>query len=319
VVSEHRNRTEHPNGERALRKIARSVEEKILRRWFEGNSQRQVASEFGVGLATVNRVIQDAKKRMPDIDDLRQLNLALQKSGVTVVDAMRACSVLPRLDELGIGINELSGLITEETAKEVARLEGEKTLLEGELKNIEKKRSLAEKDLKDLLSTKQTLHNVGLDKVADLARFINEFETLRFSAKEVRELAQLKKELDAEGIRLGTLRQHFQSARALKLRLETLQREIEGWETKLKLLARIGTETERNIRDTQRIQFLMNMRKAFTCGYCGSQFFHELRRLQVSQCLATGQPIIVNCQRCGAPNTYNPYEVLARLGFEVLS
>ncbi|MDI6691384.1 MAG: hypothetical protein QME50_05900 [Candidatus Bathyarchaeota archaeon] len=81
----------------------------------------------------------------------------------------------------------------------------------------------------------------------------------------------------------------------------------------------MGREMERTVNDLQRIQHLMNMRKAFTCGYCGSQFFHELRRFQVSQCLAMGQPIIIPCQKCGAPNTYNPYEVLARLGFEVLS
>jgi len=267
----------------------------------------------------VNRVIQDAKKGMQDLDDLRQLNLALQKSGVTVVDAMRACSVLPRLDELGIGINELSGLITEETAKEVARLEGEKVRLEGELKGVEEKRSLAEKDLKDLLSTRQMLLDVGLDKAANLVKFINEFESLGFNAKEVQELAQLKKELDEEGIRLGTLRQHFKSTRVLKQRREALQKETESWEAKLKVFSKMGREMEREIQDVQRIQYLMNMRKAFTCGYCGSQFFHELRRLQVSQCLATGQPIIVNCQRCGAPNTYNPHEVLIRLGFEVLS
>jgi hypothetical protein len=73
-----------------------------------------------------------------------------------------------------------------------------------------------EDDLKNLLETRQTLLNVGLDKLADLARFINEFESRGFSAVEVRELAQLKKELDEEGIRIGTLRQRFKSTRVPK-------------------------------------------------------------------------------------------------------
>ena len=72
-----------------MRKIPRSVEEKILRRWLEGYTQRQAAREFRVGLTTVNRVIDDARKRTPDLDELRGLNFMLRKVDSSVVDAIR--------------------------------------------------------------------------------------------------------------------------------------------------------------------------------------------------------------------------------------
>jgi len=280
---------------------------------------RQIAQQTKASLGTISAEIEKARKAEPDLDSLRELNVNLKKSGIALLDAMSAASLLVKMNELGLTLDQISSLVTGEKANEVARLEGEKTRLEEELKSMETKCSLVENDLKGMLSTRQILLDVGLDKVADLARFVNEFETLGFGAAEVRELAQLKKELDEGGIRLGTLRQHFKSTRVLKQRREALQKEIESWEAKLKVFSKMGREMERKIQDMQRIQYLMNMRKAFTCGYCGSQFFHELTRIQISQCLARGQPIILKCQRCGAPNTYNTYEVLARLGFEVLS
>jgi len=54
----------------------------------------------------------------PDIDDLRQLNATLQKSGVAFADAIRACSVISQLHELGVGINELSEYV--ESSKKLA-------------------------------------------------------------------------------------------------------------------------------------------------------------------------------------------------------
>jgi DNA-binding transcriptional MerR regulator len=357
-----------------LRKISRSVEEKILRRWLEGYTQRQAAREFRVGPATVNRVIDDARKRTPDLDELRGLNVTLRKGDSSVVDAVRGAKLLVMLNQRGVGLDRvhsyigLSDRISSERGveaekfidagmrlvglevktgknyegvlenfeekikqiegleakqkivqEEIQRLMDRKTKLGNEISNAEERLSLTCQELNKAVNTNERLKEIGLGKVADLARFINEFESLGFSANEVRELAQLKKELDSEGIHPRSLLQHFKSTRGLKQMRQAIQREVESEETKLKLLASARKDVEKQIKDIQRIHYLMNMRKAFACSHCGSQFFAELTRFHVSQCLAMGQPIVLNCHRCGAPNTFNPYEVLAKLGFEVLS
>jgi len=203
--------------------------------------------------------------------------------------------------------------------EEIQRLMGRKAKLGDEIRDAEVRLSSTSQELNKAVGTNERLKTIGLQKVCDLSRFINEFESLGFSANEVRELAQLKKELDSEGIHPRSLLQHFKSTRRLKQMRQAIQREVEGEETKLKLLTTAKKDMEKQIKDIQRIHYLMNMRKAFACSHCGSQFFIELTRFQVSQCLAMGQPIVLNCHRCGAPNTFNPLEVLAKLGFEVLS
>jgi len=346
-----------------LRKIPRSVEEKILRRWLEGNSQRQAASEFGVGPATVNRVIEDARKRTPDLDYLRQLNVALRKSGVAPVDTLRACPIFSRLDELGVGVDQLSAYIElskklaaehgvdaaelvesaislskleKETGKpyhevvqefddkqarvqkldlKVKELDSQRVKIQGEMNQAQEKLSKTLAELKHAIGTKEQLQRLGLEKTATLANFIEDYELLGFDAQEVQKLAEWRKSLVKIGIDPDRLEKFIEKRGSLEKQLRLLNGELSQGKARLKILATMERET----RDIQRIRNLMDMKKAFACGYCGSQFFYELTRIQISQCLAMGQPIILKCQRCGAPNTYNPYEVLARLGFEVLS
>jgi len=350
------------------------VKARALRLWLNGLTYRAINEKTGVSLGAMNELVNEAKRKEPGLDELRELNVMLKKGGSSVVDAIRGAKVLDRVNELRVSLDGLESFIKlserissergveaerfveasvrlmgleaktgknyeqvlkdfEERMKQVEGLEARaksvqeenrkllemKAQLEGEIREAGEKLSSTRKELNKAIGTQERLKKIGLEKVADLARFINEFESLRFSAEGVQELAQLKKELDAEGIHPRKLRQHFKSTRALKQMRQAIQREMESEQTKLRLLTAMRKDMEKEIQDIQRIHYLMNMRKAFACSYCGSQFFFELTRFQVSQFLALGQPIIVNCQRCGAPNTYNPYEVLARLGFEVLS
>jgi len=343
------------------------VKARALRLWLNGLTYRTINERTGVSLGAMNELVNEARKKTSDIDDLRQLNVGLQKSGASVSDAARGAKLLDKINVLGMSLERLEGLIgivdricadrnveadkfvdsalrlteleiktgkpyheivrefkdkqarVNELDLKVKELDSQRANIQWELSQATEKLSKTLQELKHTLGTKERLQRLGVEKTATLAEFVEDYELLGFSVEEVQEIAELKKELDAEGIRLGTLRQHFKSTRELKQKREVLKREIESWEAKLRVFSKMGREMERTVNDLQRIQYLMNMRKAFTCGYCGSQFFHELRRFEVSQCLAMRQPIIVNCQRCGAPNTYNPHEVLARLGFEVLS
>lgn len=302
------------------RKFQEENRGKIVQLWLQNMNYRQIAQQTKASLGTISVQIEKARKVEPDLDSLRELNLTLKKSAVALLDVMSAASLLVKMNELDLSLDQISSFITEETANEVSRLEGEKERLDNELKKTKEEFYFAEDDLKNLLKTRQTLLNVGLDKLADLARFISGFESLGFNASEVRELAQLKKELDAEGIRPGTLQQHFKSTRVLKQKCQAIQREIEGGETKLKLLTRMRRETERNIRDLQRIQHVLQSRTViFPCAFCGATTLKEIRNFEAQQALTQGAPIVVACGRCGQQNFYNPIPTLLNLALQVLS
>jgi len=339
------------------------VKARAFRLWLSGLTYRLINEKTGVSLGAMNELVNEARKKAPDIDDLRQLNVTLQKSGVALVDAIRACSVVSQLDELGVGINELSEYVElskklaavqgvgaaelvesairlskleKETGKpyhevvrefedkqarvhildsKVKELDSQRVKIQGELSQAKEKLSKTLEELKHAISTKERLQRLGLEKTAALAEFIEDYQLLGFDAQEVQKLAEWRKSLAETGIDPDGLESFIKRKGTFEKQLQEVEAELTQGKARLKILATMERETQ----DIQRIRYLMDMKKAFACGYCGSQFFHELRRFEVSQCLATGQPIIIPCQKCGAPNTYNPHEVLARLGFEVLS
>jgi DNA repair exonuclease SbcCD ATPase subunit len=95
---------------------------RALRLWLSGLTYRVINEKTGVSLGAMNDLVNEARKKAPDIDDLRQLNVTLQKSDIPLVDAIRACSVISQLDELGVGINELSEYV--ESSKKLAATHG---------------------------------------------------------------------------------------------------------------------------------------------------------------------------------------------------
>lgn len=305
---------------RVRRKFKEQDRSKIVQLWLQNMNYRQIAQQTKASLGTISAEIEKDRKAEPDLDSLRELNATLKKSGVALRDAMRGANLMAKMNELSLTLDQISGFVTGEKANEVARLEREKARLEGEIKKVEEKRFLVEKELEDLLSTRQRLLKVGVDKLEDLATFISEFETLGFSAKGVQELAQLKKELDEEGIRIGTLRQHFKSTRALRHEGQAIQREIESEKTKLKLLTTMRRETERNIRDLQSIQRVLDSRTvSFPCAFCGWVTVKEIRNFEVQPALTQGAPLVVACSRCGQPNYLDPIPALLNLALQVLS
>jgi DNA repair exonuclease SbcCD ATPase subunit len=298
-----------------LRKGGASVHDAV-----RGAKLLDVLNERGVGLDTLHSYIELSNRMSSEcgVEAERFVDAGMRLVGLEAKIGKSYGDVVKDFEER---VKQVEGLAAKAKSvrEEIQRLMDRKAKLGDEIRDAEERLSSSRQELNKAVGTNERLKKIGLEKVADLARFINEFESLEFSANGVRELAQLKKELDAEGIHPRSLLQHFKSTRGLKQMRQAIQREVESEETKLKLLASARKDVEKQIRDIQRIHYLMNMRKAFACSHCGSQFFTELTRFQVSQCLATGQPIVLNCHRCGAPNTFNPYEVLAKLGFEVLS
>jgi chromosome segregation ATPase len=351
------------------------VKARALSLWLNGLTYRLINEKTGVSLGAMNELVNEAKRKEPSLDELRELNVMLKKSDSSVVDAIRGAKTLNRVNELLVSLDGLESFIKlserissergveaerfieasvrimgleaktgksyeevvkdfEERTKRVKdlvvraksvqeenrKLGETKAQLEDEIREAGETLYSTRKELNKVVGTQERLKKIGLEKVADLARFINEFESLRLSVEEVEQIAELKKELDAEGIRIGTLRQYFKSTRALKQKCQAIQREMESEETKLKLLTRMRRETERHIRDLQRIQRVLDSRMvSFPCAFCGATTLKEIRNFEIQQALTQGAPLLVACSRCGQPNYYNPIPALLNLALQVLS
>lgn len=344
------------------------VKARALRLWVSGLTYRAVSQKTGVSLGAMNELVNEARKKTPEIDELRQLNLVLQKSNVPVTDAIRACSILPRLDELGIGINELaqyvelskkliaaqgvsaaelvqSALKLSELEKEIGKpyhevvrefedkqarvkeldlkvkeLDSERVKIQAELSQAKEKLSKTLEELKRATGCQDRLQRLELIKINALAEFIEDYEMLGFNAQEVQRLAEWRRSLKALGIDPDELESFIKRKGTLKKQLQEVEAELTQGKARLQILSRLERDLQRKIEDIQRIEHILQSRMpSFACPRCGGVTWREIRRFEVSQCLAMGQPIIIPCQKCGAPNTYNPHEVLARLGFEVLS
>lgn len=83
------------------------VEEAILRRLLEGATYREIQREFGVSLATINRIVEDARKRLPDVDTLMKLSRLLRKSGSNIFDATRGARLQEKLNLFDVTPDEL--------------------------------------------------------------------------------------------------------------------------------------------------------------------------------------------------------------------
>ena len=101
-----------------MRKISREVENKIFKLWLEGYTYREIIPKCGgCSLATISKVINIVRKRAPDIDELRHLNVALKKGDRSVYDAVRGGILLDKVNQLGVGLDDLEDYV--KTAKRI--------------------------------------------------------------------------------------------------------------------------------------------------------------------------------------------------------
>lgn len=219
-----------------MRRLLSQVEREILKRGIQGATYREIAREFSVSLATVSRVFEDARKKMPDVDSLRELGILLRKAGLTVFDARRACRLMESMNKWGISLEELDGYVKlnerflseraldedflsyavklmqleqasgrtyqevvedfERKRKGAAEAEERKLTLENESLSLkaelnETKRRLAEQksEIEKTTTVRKGLAEIGLHKLAQLVRFVQDFESLGFDATQVKRFA----------------------------------------------------------------------------------------------------------------------------------
>lgn len=106
-----------------MRKLSHDVRLRIFKMWLEGCTYRAISSKHGLGLGTISRIIEENRRKTPDIDELRAFNLQLKRSGSCLHDALRGAACLKELNQLGLSLNE-----TEAYTKMIKKISGSRSV-----------------------------------------------------------------------------------------------------------------------------------------------------------------------------------------------
>jgi hypothetical protein len=177
-----------------------------------------------VSLGAITAIIGDERGKAPDIDALRNLNVALRESGTTLPDAMRGGALLGRLNELDVDVSQLTscvrllsrygasvkqvleaaqGLMALEAsigmtyeqivADAVAKEQMRRRLQEG-IAGLERRERAAADSLRDVeglkaIATKLRGHNITLDRLGSFIEWGKRLGTLGFTPAAAESLA----------------------------------------------------------------------------------------------------------------------------------
>lgn len=85
--------------------------DEVISFWVDGLTYREVSDKTGVSIASISAVINQARKKSPDIDNLRNLKKSLDESNTHFLDAQRGVNFLHQLDQILVPISELPRVI----------------------------------------------------------------------------------------------------------------------------------------------------------------------------------------------------------------
>jgi len=94
-----------------MRKISERIWKKIIKRYVAGDTVRKIAHDLSVGVATAHKYKEEAKRKIPDLEELRELSIQLRKTNITFLDAARAAELIDELNELGVSLSDLGQFI----------------------------------------------------------------------------------------------------------------------------------------------------------------------------------------------------------------
>ena len=250
---------------------------------LDGATYRRTAEKFNVGLATLNRIVKDARKKAPDFDDLRQLNSTLKKLDLTPFDVMSVLPLFAQFKELNVGVEELPSFVevTTQLAKrkgiqaaqlvnamqELVKLEDQTGKSHGELvkdlKSLQVKINDMNRKMKNLQNDKQRLDSELEQERRKLHQIISIKKSLKkldldklaslveFADKKERlekKFQQEKMQLDGKIERLNTeLKGKEKKHRWLKGEIEGLWNETSNLQRRVSKLGKLSTIVEKGM------------------------------------------------------------------------
>ena len=361
------------------RKIPTATKNGAFKLWVQGLAYREIHNRTGMSLGAINQMVAEARAKIPNIEELRELNVMLRKSGASVYDAVRGAKLLDTLNERGVGLDtlhsyiELSDRISSErgveaerfvqsamklmklegeTGKsygqvvkhfaeklsEVAGLEGKIEALKGDIQKLTDARAQLERELtqakedltrivqevKHMVSAKQRLEKLGLERLNTLAEFIEDFEGLGFDVQEVRKLAVWRESLKKMGISQDGLERFVKEKGPLQAQISKMRSELKDVERKIEATRnehrRLFEETVSLQAEALKLGKLGKVVKlgviVIPCKVCGMEgVFVKLHTAsEYRSMMRIGAALQYRCIYCGQWATYTPWEILSAIG-----
>lgn len=323
-----------------MRKIPRSLEEKILRTLLGGISYRATAEKYNVSLATLHRIVEDARKRAPDFDKLRQISTNLKKLDLTPFDVMRALPVIAKLEELNVGIEELPSFVkvTTQLTKGNSAETVELVHAMQELVKLEDQTGKSYEELAKDLKNKKAEVNGIVQKVENLQRdkqrLGNKLERERHELQQVIGTKRGLKKLDLDELaslvefagKRKTLEKMFQQKGIhLEKEIKRLNMQLERKEKKSRWLndgiEELGNEMQklqRKFSKLTKLSVIVEKEMAFVpCKNCGWEgvFLRFPTRSDFMLAQMTGFVWSSRCAHCGHQVQYSYLDILTYVGW----
>ena len=94
-----------------LRKTSNKIQRRVFELWLEGHAYRKIGDKLSVSLGTISGIIERIRKKTPDLNDLRKLNLKIRKQGSNVYDLFRGTQLLEKVNNFGINLERLESFL----------------------------------------------------------------------------------------------------------------------------------------------------------------------------------------------------------------
>jgi len=307
-----------------LRKIPENIRRRTLNLWLEGRNYSEMATELGISSGSISSILDNVRRRAPDLDELRKLNLWVRKRTSNVYDALRGGQLLEELHKLGTSLGDLNKLL--EILNEVAdeRHIGPEDLVDTCLRlrtlEVQYKKTYNE-IVKDFEERQTQIRNleVKVKKIQEESQKLNTRkrkleETLSKVKKKLNLATKTTKRLGKLTLeKLDQLAEHAEKEESLDNRILQRQNELESLRRKVEFL-------RQRVTDIKKVDRILEMRSInIMCPHCGCLTWKTLNRFECENLLWSKIPLIVKCIHCGSMIQYNLTQILVALSLEVLS
>jgi len=307
-----------------MRKIPEEVQSRVLELWLEGDNYGDVSSICDISTGTISSILDKIRRRAPDLDMLRKLNLKIRKQDSSVHDALRGSSLLEKLNQLGTSFSQLDDLIRILSEVAAERQIGEEELIDASIRlrklEAESNKSYREiiKDFNEKGALIKRLE-MGAEKIRGKTQKLNEEkrdieDALGNIRAELRLILKTKRRLSKVNLEeLDKLAEHAKKEFSLDTRIVERRNELESLRHRTAFLRKY-------VADIRRIDRMLEMRSInLKCPHCGCLSWRNLSRWECKNLLWNKAPLPVTCVHCHSTTHYDLTQMLVALVLEVLS
>ena len=90
-----------------VRQIPNKIRRNVVKLWLDANTYREISARAGVSIGVISSIIAKERGRVPDIDELRELKVALIQANANPIDALRGAAFLEKLNDLSIPMTRI--------------------------------------------------------------------------------------------------------------------------------------------------------------------------------------------------------------------